>query len=176
MVIESLRAKGETKMKLYHGSHNDFNQFNFKHLGKNGKAQGSGIYLTTNPQFAKGYGDILYAVDIVKGKALSLDKITISRTTLKKIILDLHDTVDYLNNINDVSYYGVAKVLNDTLKLQLEYNTNDVDIYNSIVNEAGDLLEVCKAFKKHGYNFIQQEHVVVALDPGDITILEKTGE
>ena len=163
-------------MQLYHGSKNDFNQFNFKHLGKNGKAQGSGIYLTTNSDFAKGYGDILYTVDMVKGKALSLDKITITRATLKKIMLDLHDTVDYLNCINDVSYYGVTKVLNEALKLELDYNNNDVDLYNSIVNASGDLLEGCKAFKKHGYNFIQNDHVVVALDPQDITILEKVGK
>lgn len=163
-------------MTLYHGSKNDFNQFNFKHLGKNGKAQGSGIYLTTSSDFAKGYGDILYTVDMIKGKALSLDKITISKATLKKIMLDLHDTVDYLNCINDVTYYGITKVLNEALKLELDYNNNDVDIYNSIVNASGDLLEVCKAFKKYGYNFIEHDHVVVALDPQDITILEKTGE
>lgn len=134
--------------KLYHGSDNMFKKFSLKHLGKNGKAQGFGVYLASKEESAKMYGDIIYEVDVKLDKELSLNKITLKKMILTKILKELHKSNDILNDFNDVDYYGSNFVLNETINNLIDYNDNDVDIINELYNLSNDVIYV---LEKLGY-------------------------
>lgn len=171
------------RKKLYHGSDNTFNAFSLDYLGKNGTAQGSGVYLASNKDTAKMYGSVQYVVNVDLNNSLSLTDLTVKRGVLVSIITRLHNDHDLLNNFNDVSYYGVDYVLNEVVSDLLEYNDNDVDLYNDLVNSLGSAEEVAKAYSDYGsYTHIIAEDqtwtndtVYIVLDPAIINIEKMEG-
>ena len=164
--------------KLYHGSENTFNAFSLDYLGKNGTAQGSGVYLASNKETAAMYGDNLYTVTVKIENDLKLDSMTITRAKLKAIVKELHNSHDLLNDFNDVNYYGVNYVLNECLDLLLEDDENDTDLYNGLVNIVGDTQAVTEVFYKHGkYTHVHatdqtrlKDDVFIILDPRNVII------
>ena len=76
---------GEMKhIKLYHGSFQDFDEFDYK-KGKEAKGGGSdqygeGFYFTSDPQQARMFGNIIYEVDV----AYSTDFRTAKKTGREK--------------------------------------------------------------------------------------------
>ena len=68
-----------SEIKAYHGSSNNHQEFDTKHTGQNSHTFGhysssrSGIFFTTNPEFAKIYGDV-QEYDLNISKTYNLDK------------------------------------------------------------------------------------------------------
>lgn len=169
-------------MKLYHGSKFKFKKFNFKKLGTNGTGQGAGIYLTPKKEIAELYADngFLYSVTVNLQKELSLASKTLENKTLEKIIDELQKETDILNDINDVQFYGKNTVKKELTEL-LNYNDNDVDIYNELANICGNIEAVAAAYLNEGYTHIKATEqtrlkgdVIVVLSPEIIKIDEKT--
>jgi len=168
---------------FYHGSMNKFEAFSLDHLGKNGKEDGFGIYLTTDKEMASIYANYrdkkgyLYETSANLGNALSRTERTISDSQLSKIIDLLHESDDLLNVYNDVSYFGQSVVKNEVLEL-LKINKNDVDLVNELATNIGNPINVAKTIQAIG-NFThiiaenqvnQNEPVIVVLNPDNVRI------
>ena len=169
------------KFKLYHGGKNEFTAFSLNYLGTNGTAQGAGVYLTPAKEIAEMYaeGGFLYTVSVSLEEELSLTDITIPKNVLSKIINILHKSIDILNIINDVEFFGEEIVRNEMIDL-LQGNESDVDLYNDLVNISGDAQAVAEAFQCAGrYTHIVAHEqtrlkgeVIIVLNPRLIEILE----
>lgn len=137
-------------MLLYHGSNVKFEKFDYKYISqKNGTDEGYGFYFTDSKELAGQYADkgYFYTIDLeLSKKTLNESKITLTRTQLKKVILDIHGKCDILNNYNDVERYGINNVLNEYIKNLLAYNDNDVDILCELCNVSGSKEIVLKCF------------------------------
>lgn len=120
---------------LYHGTDKIFGDFNLDTIGKNGTANGYGIYFTDSIDFAKKYGNVVYTVNLKIKRAIREGARTISRRELSNLLIALHREYDILNDFNDVSYYGSHKVLVDALDTY-----NDVDCDVAIVSELANIV------------------------------------
>lgn len=144
-----------TKTTLYHGSTQQFDQFNLDHWGQNGSAQGIGIYTTPDKELAAMYAhasDIpgyIYQVSADLKRPLSLDSNTISDEELSKIIDKVHEETDLLTNYGDVQYSGYSEVKAEAIEL-LRENDNDVDLFNDLATTAGDPQITTEAFESIG--------------------------
>lgn len=135
-------------MKLYHGSKVKFEKFNYNFIGSNsGSDEGYGFYFTDNKELAKQYAGkdgYLYTVNVPVSKSLSETKITITIERLRKMLRLLHKEIDILNDFNDVSYYGIERVLTEAVTMLRDGNNNDVDLIAEICNICGDKEAVFK--------------------------------
>ena len=77
--------KGNLKV-MFHGTEADFNIFDFSQGGKNGTAEGFGIYLTDNEAVAKAYGGRIIKSYVNVTKPARFDKKTITPAKLVKLI------------------------------------------------------------------------------------------
>lgn len=179
------------QITLYHGSMRLFDQFSLDYLGENGRAQGTGVYLTTDKHLALMYATkhqqtgYFYMVNAALENALSAEKRTITITMLKKILDVLHRTeteIDPLSNFGDIDWLGYPKVKNDAVQI-LHQNLNDLDLYNELVNVTGDADIVSQAFYDVGrftHCIVEQQtrlksRVYVVLHPRYLTI-ERSAE
>ncbi|WP_208423006.1 ADP-ribosyltransferase-containing protein [Latilactobacillus fragifolii] len=144
-----------TKTTLYHGSTQKFSEFDLKHLGQNGTAQGAGIYTTPDQDVAAMYAQLtdepgyIYQVASDLKKPLSLDRMTVSDQELSKIIDQLHEETDLLSNYGDVEYSGYSLVKDEALEL-LRENDNDVDLFNDLASATGDPEITAETFESVG--------------------------
>lgn len=126
-------------MILYHGSRNKFNKFNFDYQGLNGASEGEGIYLTTSKKIAyenyAGKHGYLYTVNLIEGKELSSEKITLTRDDIR-IIIEKLGAYDVLNDYQDVDYYGMDYTMSYAIDTLLS-NTNDNDIITDLCYTCG---------------------------------------
>lgn len=169
--------------QLFHGSMNQFEEFSLDNVGKNGTAQGFGIYLTPNKEMAGMYASkreeqgYLYTVDVELNKSVSLDERTVTEEELSEIIDRLQESNDILNDFNDVDYYG-EKVVKREVLATLNENENDVDLMNEIANTIGDDKKTAEVFYEvggythavAGNQLRQQDHVVIIFDPERVKI------
>ncbi len=140
-------------LPVYHGTSNMFYEFApTKEGGKNGTAEGFGIYLSDNQEVTKLYGDrqIKMYANITK-PATSFDK-TISRTTLVKLIKDtcqkeaqrmvaedgygnvreaIRDT--WISNYVDTYSTNIEQAYREVAQSILEQNDNDKDIVHEVM-------------------------------------------
>lgn len=176
-----------TKTTLYHGSTQKFSEFDLKHLGQNGTAQGAGIYTTPDQDVAAMYAQLtdepgyIYQVASDLKKPLSLDRMTVSDQELSKIIDQLHEETDLLSNYGDVEYSGYSPVKAEALGL-LRENDNDVDLFNDLASASGDPQITAEAFEAAGdYTHIVSHDqtrlnsdVYTVLNPKNIKIIDTT--
>ena len=135
---------GELKV-VYHGSPNDFTEFSYDFLGKNGTCEGKGFYFTDKKEIADTYGEKgkVYKVYLNITKPLSSQKLTITKANLKKFIKALDpDGNNYLTNYGDVQYEGYNYVLNEAVNNEYESSDNDVDLISVIATNAADTKRV----------------------------------
>lgn len=124
--------------KCYHGSAAKFESFSYSEIGKNGTNEGIGFYFTSSESIARGYATkngnrgFLYTVEFTGKKSLSSDKKTITRGQLKHLLQKLGS--DYLNNYMEIDFYGIDRVIKETVNQLWDYNENDVDLISCIGN------------------------------------------
>lgn len=117
-------------LPVYHGTSNMFYEFApTKEGGKNGTAEGFGIYLSDNQEVTKLYGDrqIKMFANITK-PATSFDK-TISRGTLVKLIKDTCQK-EAQRMVDEDGYGDVREAIRDT------WISNYVDTYSTNIEQA----------------------------------------
>ena len=142
---------------VYHGSHESFSDFSYKNMGNNGTSLGQGHYFTNVKNTARYYSENknIYEVFLNIRKELSRDKLTITKENLKKIITEIDELSSengehyFLNNYEEVDYYGFKKVLNDAVNLEYSSSDNDVDLIGSLINSSGNIEGVFEVLNKN---------------------------
>lgn len=149
---------------LYHGTPNNFTQFNYDYIGSNGTALGKGFYLTDDKKIAESYagknGNIMELYANIE-KPLSLDKINITKKEYKKFIEKVNKKTkgQFLSDYGEVNYEGYNTVLNRAME-NYNYNQNDVDLIHEVFNTAGLSWEEGFRLLKDtlGYDGVINEH------------------
>lgn len=140
-VTSELKDDNGNLKVLYHGTPNEFTQFNYDFIGSNGTALGKGFYLTDSKDIASGYigenGKVMELYANIE-KPLSLTEKTITKAQYKKFVktVDKATNGDYLTNYGEVDYDGYNNVLNSALN-DYQYDDNDVDLIHSVFNAGG---------------------------------------
>lgn len=140
-VIPELKDKNGNLKVLYHGTPNNFTQFNYDFIGSNGTALGKGFYLTERKDIAEGYlgenGNVMELYANIT-KPMSLNDMTISEKEYRKFVVAVDKATEgqYLTNFGEVEYEGYNTVLNRALE-GYEYDDNDVDLIHSVFNAGG---------------------------------------
>lgn len=126
-------------MRVYHGSNNKFEKFDYEQMGLNGTARGYGFYFTDSKEFARKYAHNGYILEVefTGRKFLSEKKKTITKAQLKKLVIKLNELDEFLSNYGDTSYGQFNKVLTEAVDNLYNYNDNDVDIIGDICNSYG---------------------------------------
>lgn len=124
---------------VYHGSTKKFDKFSYEFLGENGTNEGFGFYFTDNLNVARSYArknnqpGFLYTVNFKGKKALSLEKKTMTRQQLKKLLVEIGDV--YLDNWGEKKY--TPNRLEIAINNEWNYNDNDIDLLMSIASAIG---------------------------------------
>jgi hypothetical protein len=136
---------------MYHGTQNQFTVFDFSQGGKNGTAEGFGIYLTDNPEVSKSYGD-----RIIKGyanitKPAYSDRRTIKKSELSKLIREtvsqeakeLAEDYDgdlraaekdtWISNYVDTYNQSFSSAISEVTDSIMRMNDNDMDIIQEVM-------------------------------------------
>ncbi len=108
-------------LKVFHGSNETFDKFDYAKIGQNGRAEGAGFYFTVNEKIARGYGDAVKEVYLAIKKPLDYDAPGFKRLELRKILkqsaeleaarYDQSIGDGFLSNFGDVNYEGLSKVI-----------------------------------------------------------------
>ena len=126
-------------MKIYHGSKNEFKEFDSNLIRSNATDEGVGFYCTDNLGVASSYGDQGYVMEYeyIGKKRLSSEKITITLKDLTEFIIKLNEEDEFLSNYGDTAWEGFEKVLKRALNSLLENNKDDVELISEICNTDG---------------------------------------
>ena len=152
-------AMPNTKLKgrWYHGTENEFTEFNFSQGGKNGTADGFGIYLTNDPEVASSYGNRMIEGYVnVERPASALTTATLTKPELHRLIrrtVDIeaetlqYDGYDSLedakkdtwisNYVDTYSAKNLEDAIADVTDSILQFNGNDMDIVQEIMTGMG---------------------------------------
>lgn len=152
-------AMPNTKLKgrWYHGTENEFTEFNFSQGGKNGHADGYGIYLTNDPEVASSYGTRMIEGYVnVERPASALDTTTLTNDELHRLIARtvneeaerlLEEGYDnlgeakfdtWISNYTDTRYAGdIDKAIDEVIDSITNINGNDYDIVLEIMTGMG---------------------------------------
>ncbi len=152
------RAMPNTKLKgrWYHGTENEFTVFNFSQGGKNGHADGYGIYLTNDPEVTKPYGNRMIEGYVNVERPASAFERTLSDIELHRLIartVDIEaETLQYegydsisdakfdtwISNYTDTYYAGsIDKAIDEVVDSLTQFNGNDYDIILEIMTGMG---------------------------------------
>lgn len=170
-------------MKLYHGSPNKFESFNFDKMRSNATAEGVGAYFTNDINIARGYannGGYLYTVDVETTTAMSADDLTVSRNQLIKIIktMELDEYTEIVSNFGDESSEPKARIIKRAADELIENNLNDVDLLAELYNLTGGEAKTLDIFSSvTGMTYVEpvaewggDQKIIVVIDPKTITI------
>ncbi len=131
-------SKADEYVVMFHGTPEQFNEFDTKKVGKHGSVMGSGLYFTSNYSYAEDYkeyddGRVIASILDIK-KPLSRNKHEISKDELKTFIKEVVDATgeDFLSNYGDVYSIGYDKLLDNTAAKLLDYWSNDADLIEDI--------------------------------------------
>lgn len=148
-------------IKVFHGSPNKFDEFDYAKIGAQGTSEGQGFYFTDNNEVASNYstGGYIYEVDFHGKKALSITSNTISKEDFRNILLEMHRAgSNYLSNWGDVEYDGLDEVLDIATDGSYDDGPggNDVDNIGGLLNAAeGSAEKVYRTlYEKFGYDHI----------------------
>lgn len=186
---ENLNKSDDVEIiKVYHGSPERFESFDYSGVGTNGTSEGHGFYFTDSREVASHYTNgaagYLYEVDFHGKKALAIDKITIDREKFREILKVAHEANGYLDNWGDIEYEGEDVVLNRALEgsYYTGSGANDVDNIGGLINAAEGSAEAVYRllYEKYGYDHIPakpdwgtiDQTVYVATVPEAFTIRE----
>lgn len=142
---------------VYHGTREIFEAFDLNKLGRNGMALGAGFYFTNSKELAGGYGDTMEVYLSAKNPTFSIEKKTITKAQVKKIIIALEKIEpEFLSNYGDVSFEGYNKILNSAIEDIYDASNNDADVITTIINVGGIdrnyvMKEVIKYTGKDGF-------------------------
>lgn len=173
-------------MILYHGTKNYFDTFSLDYLRTNGTSEGLGIYLTDSKQVAKSYAfdnGYTLTVEFNGKKPLSSTELTLSKDEIREYILEIHQETGLLNDINDISYYGFNKVLEEALEMFFS-NESDTDLISEVGNTVGDLKTALDIiYTKFGYDHavvdatwgyeLGQKYIYTVFTPDVLEILKR---
>src|SRR3990167_1153023 len=170
---------------VYNGSPNQFETFDIKFLGKQGRTEGSGFYFTDKKDIAQGYvreeGGKLFEVYLDIKKPMSLEQRKITSKQLNDVLeevlkKDREALGNYGGDINSIGKENTKKIARDIL----ETNETDVDLISDMIN-SGILppQEINDIFRKvSGYDGIitkwpanpgeKQVNLFIALSPDQI--------
>ncbi|NTF18088.1 hypothetical protein G6L37_06695 [Agrobacterium rubi] len=121
----------------YHGSPNQFEAFDQEWIGKGTDQLGSGHYFTNRKETARGYalkgkdGEAvesghLLTVEIDIRRPLP-DHAPISRKQIEQIIRAAPDFKDTMQSFGDVDYYGMERVMRETVNAYEGMNSDPDD-------------------------------------------------
>lgn len=169
-------------MKLYHGSKNKFEAFNFDNMRTNGTAAGVGLYFAENAEIARSYAvdGYLYTVDVDTTNAMSAEDLTVNRTQLIKIIklMELDEFTEIVSNFGDESREPKAKIIKRAADELIENNLNDVDLLAELYNLTGGEGKTLEIFSEvTGMTYLEapayyhnDQKIIVVIDRKTITI------
>lgn len=128
------------KIRLYHGSKNLFEKFDFSKIGSNATSEGIGFYMTDSIDVAQAYSEndiILFTdFDLKTLKFHNFNKKYFTRNSLKRFLLKLHILQGYENsflwNYEDLESYGIDKAINTCIELHQDCES-DADILGSLI-------------------------------------------
>lgn len=121
----------------YHGTPNDFETFDQSWLGSGTDQLGSGHYFTSRVETAKGYalkgkdgeavdaGHLLTAVLDIR-KPLP-EFAPVSRRQIEQVIRSAPNFAETMRNFGDIDYYGVPRVLRETVDVYEGMNSDPED-------------------------------------------------
>lgn len=144
-------------MKVYHGSKELFDQFDYGKIGTNGTMEGKGFYFTDSKAIADGYGQngYVYTVEFKGRNSLHSDKKEITRKQLEKYLKALDEKTDYLSNWGEVAYDGYNKVMQEAVRGEYDGSDNDVDMISGIANACGNMeVALTLVYEVLGYDSI----------------------
>ena len=173
-------------MILYHGTKTYFDEFSLDFIGQNARNEGAGIYLTDSKDVAKSYAyddGYILSVEFNCKKPLSSTEVTLTYGEINELILTLHEEVNLLEDINDISYYGIEAVLEEAIEM-FSNNECDTDLISEIGNTIGDhKLVLDTIYNKFGYDHIVtkaswgydlgQKNIYVVLNPSLLNIVKR---
>jgi len=157
MPDSKIRDKSGKLMPVYHGTYNSFTVFDTSIAGgKNGTAEGFGIYTTDNPEVTEAYGNRQLKMYANITKPATSTKKTINATVLAKLIKETckkqaNDMVadgEY-DNVKDalfdtwISNYtytygsGIEQAYRDVANTILKVSSNDIDIVQEVMTGMG---------------------------------------
>lgn len=145
-------------LKVYHGSKAKFNEFKYDFMASTGNAEGRGFYFTDSKEKALGYGNELKEGYLLIEKPLSLDKLTLKKREIKKLLRAIDPTGDDM--LSNYEYTGEGypskKWYNNALELttnELLENDNDADLIAEITNalDASIIKDVRKVLGYDGF-------------------------
>lgn len=141
---------------VYHGSPENFKEFDHSKIGRIGTSEGKGFYFTPERSRAYGYVDRgdggkngkVYEVYLSIQKPMSLTQNEFTAEMRRKIFLEIEKSYpDALSNYGEISYYGKERVLREAIEANKELN--DLDFISSQINGGiGDMSTVYSALKK----------------------------
>lgn len=146
-------------MKVYHGSPNKFEKFDYKRMGTNGTSEGFGFYFTDKKEVAERYANEGYLYEAtLKGKELSGNDLTITKEEYIKLVEILDQKGEYLSNFGDKDYEGFSNVLKMAIECDYEHCPDDAQLIGGIINAYGSVEKVLKiVYDVLGYGYIKDQ-------------------
>ena len=139
-------------MVVYHGSNNEFTQFDTARIGSStGTSDGRGFYFTTDKNYAHSFSKDSNVMDVFLNitNPLSLKEKTITKGQLFNIIKRIdekefaadgeHWLVSNYGNYYDIGIDGAIK---EAVENEYSYSDNDVELVNSLISASGDFEKV----------------------------------
>lgn len=139
-------------MVVYHGSNNEFTQFDTARIGSStGTSDGRGFYFTTDKNYAHTFSKDSNVIDVFLNitNPLSLKEKTITKGQLFDIIKRIdekefaadgeHWLVSNYGNYYDIGIDGAIK---EAVENEYPYSDNDVELVNSLISASGDFEKV----------------------------------
>ena len=144
-----------TSPLVYHGSPEEFKEFDYKRIGTNGTTEGFGFYFTDTKRIAYNYGEkgcVMAAY--LHGKALHGNEVTMSRDEYKKLVTYLDEENDYLSNYGEKDFEGYQTVFNRAM-MDYEQCDSDSELIGSLINANGSAEMVLFAvYQLLGYAYL----------------------
>lgn len=130
-----------TLKKVYHGSGNVFNVFDYSRLGNTGHQEGFGFYFADTKTITANYGNSReFYLDMQK--PLYSDKRTITLRDLMKFMKALDpDGNGVISAYEDAGRIGYSTALRRAATAIMEYNDNDQDVIFEVANADGSNYE-----------------------------------
>ena len=139
-------------MVVYHGSNNEFTQFDTARIGSStGTSDGRGFYFTTDKNYAHSFSKDSNVMDVFLNitNPLSLKEKTITKGQLFDIIKRIDEkeiAADgehwFVSNYGNYYDIGIDGAIKEAVENEYPYSDNDVELVNSLISASGDFEKV----------------------------------
>lgn len=131
---------------VYHGTGSEFTEFSYDFIGRQGSAEGRGFYFADQEEKAIGYQK--NGVKVMRGylnitKPLSISKLTLKSSEVKKLLAEIDPTGDEILSNYDYTGEGYPskqwynRTLREAVDLLME-NESDADLLAEVANSGSD--------------------------------------